>query len=73
MVKTTIEERGRILIPKEIRDRLDLRGGEVVQVEADGDRIVITRQKNTEDFEELKGCVEESEIDPLDVKNIWAS
>lgn len=40
---TTIDKAGRIVIPKHIRDRLALRGGEEVEIEEYDGRIEITR------------------------------
>ncbi len=72
MVEATIEERGRVLIPKKIREQLNLRGGQEVRIETRGDEIIIKKKKSPEEFKQLKGCVNDSEIEPLDVKNMWA-
>jgi AbrB family looped-hinge helix DNA binding protein len=42
---TTIDQAGRIVIPKPIRDRLGLRGGEQVQVEEREGEIVVSRPR----------------------------
>lgn len=42
---TTIDGAGRIVIPKVIRDRLGLRGGEAVEVEERDGRIEVSRPR----------------------------
>lgn len=42
-MKTTIDKAGRIVVPKRIRDRLALRGGEQLDIDEDNGRIEITR------------------------------
>lgn len=71
MGKSKIEERGRILIPKEIREKANLHGGEEVSVELEDDKIILKTLKSPEKIRELKGCVAESKIDPLDLKKMW--
>jgi AbrB family looped-hinge helix DNA binding protein len=41
---TTIDRAGRLVIPKAIRDRLGLRGGEQVEVEERDGEIRVTRR-----------------------------
>ncbi len=71
MGKSKVEKRGRVLIPKEIRDKADLRGGEEVSVKMEDDKIILKPLKSPEKIKELKGCVKESKIDPLDLKKMW--
>lgn len=68
MRKSKIEEGGKVLIPKKIRERANLRGGEEVSVEIEGGKIVLKPLKSPEKIKLLKGCVEKSKIDPLDLK-----
>lgn len=42
-MKTTIDRAGRVVIPKALRDRLGLRGGEEIEVQEAEGRIEITR------------------------------
>lgn len=42
-MRTTIDSAGRLVVPKAIRDRLGLRGGDAVEVEERGGRIEVTR------------------------------
>ncbi len=71
MAKATVEERGRILIPKEIRDEMQIHGGEEMNIRSRGDEIVITKGKPLEKFQQLKGCIKNSSDDPLKIKNMW--
>ena len=72
MGKSTIEERGRILIPKDIRDGLNLRPGQQVTVEKKENFIIIKPAVGPKQFSsELRGCVKKSKIHPKDIKNIW--
>lgn len=72
MEKTKIEQMGRILIPKNIREKTGMRPGEEVEIRIEKGEIVIKPLLNVETFSrELKGCVKESKIKPKEVKNIW--
>jgi AbrB family looped-hinge helix DNA binding protein len=56
MSETMIDERGRVLIPEEIRKSAGLTGGTVVAVEAKDGRVVIkTVRRERRDWENL--CV----------------
>lgn len=71
MVEVTVEERGRILIPKDIREKIGLRGGEKLEIRVKNGEIVLNPRKPVKDIEKLRGCVEDSEIDPLEAKKMW--
>jgi AbrB family looped-hinge helix DNA binding protein len=45
----TVDERGRIVIPKEIRDKLNLKEGSKVEINLDNGRIIISVKKITID------------------------
>ncbi len=67
-----LEDRGRILIPKNIRDDLNLKPGEKLLIEVEGEKITISPTVSKERFiSELSGCVKNSKINPLDVKKMW--
>ncbi len=67
-----IEERGRVLIPKELREELHLKPGQKLIVEKRGKEIVIKPTINKNKFiTELKGCIKKSKIKPMDIKKIW--
>ncbi len=69
-----IDERGRITIPKEERERLGLKPGEKLMIiEKDGE-LIIRKIITPDDFiNNLKGCItkEEGQFDPLELKEIW--
>ena len=72
MAKVILEKQGRILIPKKIREKMGLRGGEGINLQIEGDKSVLKPLKSVVDFiSELKGCVKESKIDLLELKKIW--
>lgn len=67
-----VEERGRVLIPKELREELHLKPGQKLLIERRGKEIVIKPSVNARQFIlELKGCVKQSSIKPIDIKKIW--
>ena len=69
---STLEERGRILIPKSLRDELKLKPGQKLLVERRGSEIVFKPTIDLKKFSsELKGCVKKSKIKPKEVKRIW--
>ncbi len=80
-MEATVDERGRILIPKKLRDKFHLAPGSVVDVEEhDGHmQIVVDRRKaQVEHFRKLVGMLNSktrrtdvSPMDPLDLKKIW--
>ena len=72
MGKSIIEERGRVLIPKELRDELKLKPGQHVLVEKGKDCVTIRPAADLKHFSsELRGCVKKSRIDPREIKHIW--
>lgn len=67
-----IEERGRVVVPKNIRDEIKLKPGQKVIIERSGNSIIIRPAVEFKKFSsELKGCVKKSKIKPMDIKNIW--
>ena len=69
-----IDNRGRITIPKEERERLGLTPGKKVLIREKDGSLIIKRFISPERFiSELKGCitVEDHQIDPLRLKEIW--
>jgi len=72
MEKTRMEKQGRTLIPKQIRERLHLRSGEVLLLEESKGRIIFKVFKSPEEFSsQLRGCVKGSKIRPLELKKMW--
>jgi len=48
--RRTVGERGQVTIPKELRDRFDIRGGEEVVVKEENGKIVIERPVTREEL-----------------------
>lgn len=76
-----IDEKGRITLPKELRDRLGLEPGEEVIVElTDGSIRVRPTVDRAEARDRLRGAVNANtrtaparEVDPADLKRVWTS
>lgn len=69
-----IDEKGRVLIPKEAREKLGLQAGSKATLKIEKEKIIITPPVSPEEFiKELEGCIKEGTpaIDPLDLKNMW--
>jgi AbrB family looped-hinge helix DNA binding protein len=72
MGELIIDERGRIVIPKEIRERLDLKPNQKLTIHLREREIILKPTVNSERFiAELKGCISGSRIKPLELKEIW--
>lgn len=74
MEEVTVDDRGRILIPKEIRERIGLQPGSGARLEVEDDRLIITPPLSPEKFiQQMQGCITEGEpsIEPLRLKEIW--
>ncbi|HZW57910.1 MAG TPA: AbrB/MazE/SpoVT family DNA-binding domain-containing protein [Nitrososphaerales archaeon] len=71
--ETEMDERGRIVIPSDIRDELKLRPDQKLRIETrDRNEIVLRLEPDLEKFiTELKGCVSGSKIKPEKLKEIW--
>lgn len=79
-VPTKVDDRGRVLIPQELRTRSGIEPGQDVRVEIDDEgNLVIQPVLSTDEFlEETTGAInkdtrrEEAEpIDPLGFKQMW--
>ncbi|MDH5792588.1 MAG: AbrB/MazE/SpoVT family DNA-binding domain-containing protein [Candidatus Bathyarchaeota archaeon] len=73
-LEVTVDDRGRVLIPKEIRERLGLNPGTEARIEVEDDRLIITPPVTPESFiRRMEGRITEGEptIDPLRLKKIW--
>ena len=74
MEKISLEKQGRILIPKKVRSKLRWRPGEELALIVEKNEVILRPFKSKSAFSsELKGCVSESKINPLDLKNLWES
>jgi AbrB family looped-hinge helix DNA binding protein len=63
-MKTTIDAAGRLVIPKRIRDRLGLKGGEPLEVEEEHGTIRIARTKPAVRLVEGEHGILTAEFDP---------
>lgn len=78
MSKITVDEKGRIIIPKEERKALGLEPGMTLKLERRGKELIIRKIIPLKKFmKELRGCIKEKEKDdqkeikPLELKNLW--
>ena len=72
--EVTVDDKGRILIPKETREKIGLRTGGKARLKVEKERIVIMPPISPEDFiREMEGCIKEGTpaIEPLDLKKMW--
>lgn len=67
-----MEDRGRVIIPKAVRDKLGIRGGEKMKVKEKDGEVVMRPVKSGDSLKELKGVVKKSDVDPMEVKEIWS-
>lgn len=72
MGEVTVEDRGRVIIPKAVRDKLGIRGGEKMKVKEKDGEVVMRPVRSGESLKELKGVVKKSDVDPMEVKEIWS-
>ncbi len=71
MIKAKLEG-GKLPIPKNIIQKAGLKDGDEVEVRLEDGNVVIKPITTKAQFKkELRGCVESSKIDPLEVKRIW--
>jgi antitoxin PrlF len=54
---TTVSEKGQITIPKVLRDRLGMKPGQVLELEEDNGRIVVTKADESDPIERLYGIL----------------
>lgn len=73
MGESKVDERGRVTIPKEVREKAGLKPGDHVQVFAMDGGVNIQKTIDLEEFiKELGGCITvEGDLDPLKLKEIW--
>ena len=72
--EVTVDDKGRVLIPKEVRDKVGLRVGGKARLKIEKENIVIMPPISPEEFiNEMEGCIREGTptINPLKLKKIW--
>lgn len=71
MIKARLEG-DKLLLPTNIMQKAGLADGSEVEVRLEEGQVVIRPLTRKDQFEkELKGCIERSNIDPLEVKKMW--
>lgn len=75
MGETVLDTKGRVAVPKEIREKLNLREGAKLKVSIEERKIIITPPISPEEFvKEMEGFVRiDIKESPLEVKKIWES
>ena len=74
MEEVTVDDRGRILIPRRIRERVGLQPGSGARLEVEENRLIIIPPISPERFiQQMEGCIKEGvpSLDPLKLKEIW--
>jgi AbrB family looped-hinge helix DNA binding protein len=76
VAQSTLDRKGRIILPKALRNALGLTEGTEVTVSLERDQLVVSRLVDPNDFiRDMEGFVKESSglplIDPLSLKRIW--
>ena len=74
MEEVMVDGRGRILIPKELREKVALKPGSRARLEVKNGQIIITPPLSPQGFiDKMEGFMTEREPkdDPLKVKHIW--
>jgi AbrB family looped-hinge helix DNA binding protein len=76
MAEAILDSKGRIMLPKTMREELGLEAGRKVGLSLERDRIIVTPPISPEDFKmKMRGCVKEGSViprvDPLELKRIW--
>jgi len=72
MGEAVIDERGRIVIPNEIRAELNLRPEQRLRISTKGEELLLSPEIGPDEFVAgLRGCVRGSKIRPEDLKAIW--
>jgi AbrB family looped-hinge helix DNA binding protein len=72
--EVTVDKKGRVLIPKEFRDKIGLQAGGKARLKIDNENIIVMPPISPEEFiKEMEGCIKEGtpDIDPLKLKKLW--
>ena len=74
MEEAVVDDRGRVLIPKHMRESLGLQPGRQARLEMEDGRLIITPPTSPEEFiRKMEGCIKKGTptMDPLKLKEIW--
>lgn len=69
-----VDDKGRILIPKEARDKIGLQTGSKARIKVEKEKIIIMPPVQPEEFiKEMEGCIKEGAptMNPLELKKMW--
>lgn len=74
--ESIIDDKGRVAIPKRLREKLDLREGSKVKMVSENGKIVIMKPLTPNEFiHEMEGFIKEGstvqKANPLKLKEIW--
>ena len=72
--EVNVDHKGRVQIPKAIRDKVGLHTGGKARLKLDKENIVIIPPISAEEFiKEMEGCIKEGTpvMDPLNLKKMW--
>ena len=74
--EASIDKKGRIVIPRHLREGLGLHEGAKVRLTLEEEKILITKPIPPGKFiHEMEGCIKEDspvpKINPLELKKIW--
>ncbi|MGH8964925.1 MAG: AbrB/MazE/SpoVT family DNA-binding domain-containing protein [Actinomycetes bacterium] len=59
-MRAVVSEKGQVTIPKQLRDRLGIRPGEVLEFEEDGGRLVAVKQRRRAPLDSVYGILQVS-------------
>ncbi len=76
MVEARIDEKGRIQLPKDIRESTKLRVGDRVRLTVQGKRVIVSAPVSPREFSKkmrgfIRGGSRVRKFDPMKLKKIW--
>jgi len=76
MTTTVVDNKGRIVVPKHLRNEMRIAEGSRVNVQIEEERLVVSRAVEPDEFiTEMEGFLQKSSkvpmVDPLSLKRIW--
>lgn len=57
-MKAVVSEKGQVTIPKQLRDRLGIRAGEVLEFEEDAGRLIAVKQQRRAPLDSVYGILQ---------------
>jgi len=76
LVRSVVDEKGRIILPKRLRSGLGLIEGSQVSVELEDERLIVSKVMDPDEFiRDMEGFIRDDSklplVDPLSLKRIW--